>query len=66
MVTVAKPQSEFALGSNKLQLDQFVKLGRILAWTQICKICKKKHLFVKRNIFFQCFRHRRVILSYTL
>ena len=62
MLTVAKPESEFALASNKLQLDQFVKRRRILAWTQICKICKKKYLFVKRNIFFQCFRHRRVIL----
>ena len=49
MVTVAKPLSEFALASNKLQLDQFVKRRRILAWTQICKDCvqvlKKKYLF---------------------
>ena len=49
MVTVAKPLSEFALASNKLQLDQFVKRRRILAWTQICKdriqVLKKKYLF---------------------
>ena len=49
MVTVAKPLSEFALASNKFQLDQFVKRRRILAGAQICKdriqVFKEKYLF---------------------
>ena len=49
MVTVAKPLSELALASNELQLDQFDKRRRILAWTQTCKdrfqVFKKKYLF---------------------